>query len=111
MDQEINSFGNEVKTVRISNEQAQQIMAAQKLKGAKGASGAAEVGKASEATAVSMSSMGQELGKALGVLGSMPDVRADRVAELKAQIASGDYQVSGRDVAESLLRRAADQLI
>ena len=97
--------------MRISNEQAQQIMAAQKLKGAKGVSGAAEIGKASEATSVSMSSMGQELGKALGALNSISDVRADRVAELKAQIAGGEYQVSGRDVAESLLRRAADKLL
>jgi negative regulator of flagellin synthesis FlgM len=100
-----------VKTVRISNEQAQQILAAQKLKGAKGAQGAAEVGKASEATAVSMSSMGQEIGKALGALNAVPDVRADRVAELKAKIDAGEYSVSGRDVAQSLLRRAADQLL
>lgn len=97
--------------MRISNEQAQQILAAQKLKGPKGPQGAAEVGKASEATSVSMSSMGQEIGKAIGALNALSDVRADRVAELKAQIASGQYQVSGRDVAESLLRRAADQLI
>ena len=97
--------------MRISNEQAQQILAAQKLKGPKGPQGAAEVGKASEATSVSMSSMGQEIGKALGALNAISDVRADRVAELKAQIANGQYQVSGRDVAESLLRRAADKLI
>lgn len=96
--------------MRISNEQA-QILAAQKLKAARGVSEAAELGKASEATSVSMSSMGQTISKALGALGSMPDVRADRVAALKAQIASGEYQVSGRDVAESMLRRAADQQI
>ena len=97
--------------MRISNEQAQQILAAQKVNGPKGPKGASEVGKASEATAVSMSSMGQEIGKALGALNGMSDVRADRVAELKAKIESGEYQVSGRDVAESLLRRAADKLI
>ena len=100
-----------MKTVRISNEQAQQILAAQKLKGAKGVKGASEVGKASEATNVSMSSAGQEIGKALGALNAVPDIRADRVAELKAKIESGEYNVSGRDVAESLLRRAADKLI
>jgi negative regulator of flagellin synthesis FlgM len=94
--------------MRISNEQA-QILAAQKLKAARGVSESAAVGKASEATAVSMSTMGQTISKALGALGAMPDVRADRVAALKAQIASGEYQVSGRDVAESMLRRAADQ--
>ena len=51
--------------MRISNEQAQQILAAPKLKGPKGVSGAAEVGKATEATAVSRSQVGQEIGKAL----------------------------------------------
>jgi negative regulator of flagellin synthesis FlgM len=100
-----------VKTVRISNEQAQQILAAQKLKGAKGVSGAAEVGKTTEAGSVSLSTAGQEIGKALNALSSVPDIRADRVAELKAQIESGEYNVSGRSVAESLLRRASDKLL
>jgi negative regulator of flagellin synthesis FlgM len=94
--------------MRISNEQA-QILAAQKLKAARGVSEPAALGKTTDATAVSMSAMGQTIGKALGALNSMPDVRADRVAALKAQIASGEYQVSGRDVAASMLRRAADQ--
>ena len=97
--------------MRISNEQAQQIMAAQKVKGVKGAQGPSEVGRTAGADAVSVSSMGQEIGKAMQVLGAMPDIRADRVAELKAKIDSGEYQVSGRDVAESLLRRAADKLL
>ena len=97
--------------MRISNEQAQQIMAAQKLKGAKGAQGPSEVGRVAGADAVSVSSMGQEIGKAMQALSALPDIRADRVAELKAKIDSGEYQVSGRDVAESLLRRAADKLL
>lgn len=97
--------------MRISNEQAQQILAAQKLKGAKGVGAAGDVGAVSGAASVSVSSAGQEIGKALQALSGIPDVRADRVAELKSQIESGNYHVSGRDVADSLLRRAADKLL
>jgi negative regulator of flagellin synthesis FlgM len=96
--------------VRISNEQAQQILAAQKLKGPKGAKSAAETGAVSGASEVSVSAQGLELGKALQALGSVPDVRADRVAELKERIANGTYHVSGREVAQSMLRRATEQL-
>ncbi|HEY9722666.1 MAG TPA: flagellar biosynthesis anti-sigma factor FlgM [Oscillatoriaceae cyanobacterium] len=95
--------------MRISNEQAQQILAAQKLKGAKGAGAAGDVGAVSGAHSVSVSSTGLEIGKALQALSGISDVRADKVAELKSQIQSGEYNVSGRDVAESLLRRAADK--
>lgn len=105
------SNGREVSTVRISNEQAQQILAAQKLKGPKGAKEASEVGAVAGATSVSVSSTGMELQKALSAISGLPDVRADRVAELKGQIESGEYNVSGRDVAESLLRRASDKLL
>jgi len=55
--------------------------------------------------------MGQDIQKALAAFGNVPDVRADRVAELKAQIANGEYNVSGKDIAESMLRRAADKLL
>jgi len=34
----------------------------------------------------------------------MPELRADRVASLQAQIADGSYQVSPGDVADALLR-------
>jgi negative regulator of flagellin synthesis FlgM len=97
--------------VRISNEQAQQILSASGVKGAKAAKGTEGPGPASASDAVSMSSMGQEIGKAMQALAGIPDIRADRVAELKAQIESGSYNVSGRDIAESVLRRAADQLL
>lgn len=97
--------------MRISNEQAQQILAAQGVKGPKAAKGAAGPGPAAPSDAVNMSSMGQEIGKAMQAMAGIPDIRADRVAELKAQIEAGTYHVSGRDIAASVLRRAADQLL
>lgn len=97
--------------MRISNEQAQQILGAQKAKGPKGPQEVAEAGAVRGADAVSMSSAGQEIGKALQALASVPDMRADRVAELRAQIEAGTYHVGGREIAESLVRRAADRLL
>ncbi|MEB3285197.1 MAG: flagellar biosynthesis anti-sigma factor FlgM [Candidatus Sericytochromatia bacterium] len=99
--------------MRISNEQVQQILGAQGVKGPKAVKGSAGPSPTSTpaSDAVSVSSQGQEIGKALQALAGLPDVRADRVAALKAQIQSGTYQVSGREIAESMLKRAADQLI
>jgi anti-sigma28 factor (negative regulator of flagellin synthesis) len=40
----------------------------------------------------------------------MPD-RGDRIAELKAKIDSGTYQVSGEEIADSMIKRAiADRI-
>lgn len=97
--------------MRISGEQVSQILAAQGAKGPKAAKNVDGVGPTAGPDAVSVSSMGQEIQKAMQALVGMPDIRADRVAELKARIDDGSYQVSGREVAETLLRRAADQLL
>lgn len=99
--------------MRISNEQAQQILGVQGVKGPKAAKGAAGPGPATTpaSDAVSVSSQGQEIGKALQALAGVPDVRAEKVAALKAQIEAGTYHVSGREIAESVLRRASDKLV
>lgn len=94
--------------MRISNEQVQQILAAQS---AKGVSKPSKVEKSAGADAVSMSSLSQELQKAQQVLAGLPEIRTDLVADLKARIEAGTYQVSSRDVAESLIRRAAYRLL
>lgn len=97
--------------MRISNEQAQQILGAQGVKGPKGVKGADATRPTSGSDAVSVSTQGQDIQKALSAFGNIPDVRADRVAELQARIANGEYNVSGRDIAESMLRRATDKLL
>lgn len=44
-------------------------------------------------------------------LADVPDTRDDIVNELKDRIANGEYQVSGLDIAEMMLRRrAADRI-
>jgi negative regulator of flagellin synthesis FlgM len=101
----------EVVPLRISNEQTQQILAAQGVKASKAVKGTDSVQPTGGADAVSVSSMGQEIQKALQAMSGIPEVRADRVAELKAQIDGGNYNVSGRDIADSMLRRAADKLL
>lgn len=97
--------------MRISNEQAQQILAAQKTKGIKGVQAPAETGGVQGADALAMSTTGQEIQKVSQALAGLPDLRADRVAELKAQIEAGTYHVSGTAIAGSLLRRATEQLL
>jgi negative regulator of flagellin synthesis FlgM len=49
---------------------------------------------------------------AMKALKNMPDVREDRVAELKKVIDSGSYQVSGKEIAEKMLERSViDRLV
>lgn len=44
-------------------------------------------------------------------LAGVPDTRDDIVSELKERIQSGEYQVSGQEIAEMMLRRlAADRI-
>lgn len=97
--------------MRISNEQVQQILAAQGTKGAKAPKGVDGPGAVSGTDALSMSSMGQEIGKVLGTLAAIPDIRADKVAALKAQIEAGTYHVPGREIARSVLQHASDNLL
>jgi negative regulator of flagellin synthesis FlgM len=52
---------------------------------------------------VEISERSRELSRALDEVNSTPEVRAERVAELKAKIEAGTYNVSAEDVAQSLL--------
>lgn len=106
------SFRKVGETVRISNEQAQQIQAASGVKGTKAAKGAEGPGAVGPSDAVAMSSMGQDVGRVLAALSSVPEpVRADKVAALKAQIEAGTYHVPARDIAQSILRQASENLL
>ena len=71
-------------------------------------------GKPSEAVAsskpgkdnVELSPAVEHLHKATSVQ-EAPEFRADRVAELQAKIAAGEYKVNSRDVAEKVLNKLA----
>ena len=95
--------------MRISNEQAQQIAAAQKIKRSQGAREVDDVKGVTGTDAVAVSSQGLALQKALQVLSSVPDIRSDKVAALKARVDAGTYAVSGRDTAQSMLKHASER--
>ena len=46
------------------------------------------------------------MNKIKGRISAEPEVRADRVAELKAQIKSGEYKVDAQSLAKSMLQDA-----
>ena len=52
---------------------------------------------------IEISNFGQSLALAKQAVHDAPAVREDRVAELKAQISSGNYQVSSEDIAEKMV--------
>lgn len=91
--------------MKINNEQSQQIMQAYGLKQVGKASKAEAPGTVQRSDDAALSATGQEISKAMALISKTPDVRLDRVEALKAQFAAGTYQVSGKDVAEAILRR------
>lgn len=63
-------------------------------------------GKASD-----LSPLEQGMAAAEAALMDVPDVREDLVADLKERIQKGEYNVSGKDIADMMLRRrAADRI-
>ncbi len=52
---------------------------------------------------VSFSTLGRDMQTAKAALTSVPDVREDKVAELKSKIEAGTYNVSGESFADKLL--------
>jgi negative regulator of flagellin synthesis FlgM len=59
---------------------------------------------------VDVSGKGQDIArarqKALDIARNTPDVRENRVAELKAKIASGEYQIDSGGIADGMMREA-----
>lgn len=58
---------------------------------------------------VSFSSFGKEMQAAKAALAASPDIREDKVAELKEKLASGTYHVSGESFADKILAAYAEQ--
>jgi len=52
---------------------------------------------------VKISSVGKDFTIAMNALREVPDIRMDRVNELSAKIESGEYNVSGEDIACKIL--------
>ncbi|MFG6327199.1 MAG: flagellar biosynthesis anti-sigma factor FlgM [Lachnospiraceae bacterium] len=73
--------------------------------GAKGKYKAGAAAKTSSADKVEISDFGRELQVAKQAVAAAPDVREDRVSELKSRIQNGTYSVSGESFAEKLLAK------
>ncbi|MDD6340036.1 MAG: flagellar biosynthesis anti-sigma factor FlgM [Butyrivibrio sp.] len=65
-------------------------------------SGTSKAASVQNSDKIEISSFGRELQIAKQAVKAAPDVREDKVAEMKAKIASGNYDVSAEDLAEKL---------
>jgi negative regulator of flagellin synthesis FlgM len=60
------------------------------------------------ADSVTLSERAQGLQRALTVVTGLPDVRNDRIAELRARLASGDYHVDADEIAQRMLEERVE---
>ena len=66
-------------------------------------------GKKFEEDKIEISSQAREIQVAMKALKELPEVREDKVNEIRAQIKDGTYKPSAEDVAEKLLERIGKQ--
>ncbi len=100
----------EANRMKISNEEINRLMAlmpsergGQQRRGSTETT-ATDYGNA-EAATIDISHRAQEIQQVKKAISQLPDVRADRVSVLKAQVESGTYNVSGEDIADLMIRR------
>ncbi|MBI3813423.1 MAG: flagellar biosynthesis anti-sigma factor FlgM [Nitrospinae bacterium] len=60
---------------------------------------------------VVLSEKAKEIQKAKDTANAAPEVRTEKVAELKDRIEKGKYQVNSRDIAEKILKDVASETI
>jgi len=60
---------------------------------------------------VDLSDQSREMQKVYEVLQTTPDIRAEKVADLKTQIENGKYRVSPDDVADKMLKDSLLELL
>ena len=59
------------------------------------------------ADSVTLSEQARRLQRALAVVTGLPDVRNERIAELRARLASGDYRVDADEIARRIVEEGA----
>jgi len=59
---------------------------------------------------VILSSKAQELSQALRAIKALPEVREDKVKELSERIASGEYKVDSRELADRIIAYSKNKL-
>lgn len=88
----------------ISNSQVQSILRLQINSYQK--NNTVEAVSASKADSLELSSRAKEMKLAKEMILKSPEIRADKVNELKMQIREGKYQVSASDIAEKIIDRS-----
>ncbi len=73
------------------------------LEEARGIDGAGEAARGESADRLALSERAEEMKAARAAMAEAPEVRADRVAELKAQVEAGTYEIDTDKVAERIL--------
>ena len=61
--------------------------------------------EAAKKDTVSLSDRSRLIARATEIVQNSPDVRVEKVDELKARISAGTYNVSGQTVAESMIKK------
>jgi negative regulator of flagellin synthesis FlgM len=88
----------------VSGQQVQKILQTQQTAPPKNRAGRADFDI--KADKLELSSRAQELKKANDFVLKSPDVRADKIIELKKQINAGAYHRSGAEIAEKMVDRS-----
>jgi flagellar biosynthesis anti-sigma factor FlgM len=93
--------GNQVQDT--STQRTGKSGAAHNAKEAKGGQQATEGAASQGATKAELSSRGKEIARASALAQGAPDVREDKIAELKKRIAEGGYKIDDHAVADRLV--------
>jgi negative regulator of flagellin synthesis FlgM len=80
-------------------------------KAAKTGDGAGAASESSGADKVRISDRSREIARVRELALASPDIRAEKVAEVKARYDSGDYEVDPDKVADALLRGTIDETV
>jgi len=70
-----------------------------------------KAGKGSYSDKLELSRTGNDYSIAKQIVAQIPDVREDKVNDIKSRIEAGTYNVSMEDVAEKIISRYLDELI
>ncbi len=92
---------NKPPEIRGQNRSAQNI---QKSPGVEPKGKAAGVGKTNAADTVDISNKSKEIADIMSAVNQLPDVRNNKVQEIKQRVDTGTYTVDPRNVAEKILK-------
>jgi negative regulator of flagellin synthesis FlgM len=90
----------------ISNKQVQSILQLNQLTEPKKKTGTTNTSSTSKEDTLVLSDHAQGLNFAKEQVLKSPEVRAERITELKKQIQDGTYQVSSSDIAQKMVGRS-----